>query len=61
MAIGNIFARQNIVGPSISNGSKEACVVVFPTVLLVFVNVCLPVIGNSSLENLDLLDYNGRK
>jgi len=37
LAIGNIFARQNIVGPSISNG-KEACVVVFPTVLLILVH-----------------------
>ena len=38
LAIGNIFARQqSIVGPSISNG-KEACVVVFPTVLLILVH-----------------------
>ena len=87
-SLGNIFARQqSIVGP-ISNG-KEACVVVFPTVLLVLVHgplqhcfrgrlasrtisvsaewittsvwsrMCLPVIGNSSLVNLNVLNYNG--
>ena len=89
-SLGNIFARQqSIVGP-ISNG-KEACVVVFPTVLLVLVHgplqhcysglrqvgkphyfclcrvdhmsvwsrMCLPIIGNSSLVNLNELNYNG--
>ena len=87
-SLGNIFARQqSIVGP-ISNG-KKACVVVFPSELLVLVHgplqhcfsglrqvgkphyfclcrvdhmsvwsrMCLPIIGNSSLVNLNVLNY----